>query len=149
MIRIIVMTLVFLALTAAALHAQVPYTQLPPLPGWTQPQPRQPLFDPRRELYRQFNESMQPQFSPSEPQRKPRVRQRGGVYGNVFGNTGLTHQPYQPQETEYDRMMREFRAESDRIAEQTRREFQNDNIERAIRCNRFGSREVYADCHNW
>jgi len=26
-------------LTASALHAQIPYTQLPPLPGWSQPQP--------------------------------------------------------------------------------------------------------------
>ncbi len=46
-------------------------------------------------------------------------------------------------------MMREFRTEQERIFQQRQQEFQAEQQERAIRCSRFGSREVYGDCHNW
>ncbi len=65
--------------------------------------------------------------------------------GDIQGGIGRTY----GQETTYDQMMREFRQEQERITAGKIQEFQNENIERAIRCSRFGSREVYSDCHNW
>ena len=151
MLRITVMTLALLALVGTA-AAQVPYTSSP-FPSWQQQQPRRPAYDPYRELQRQLNEPVWNNpafgFSEPEPERRPR-RRRPSISDNVLGDINRSiGQPYQPRESYYDRMMREHRAEMDRTLESHKREVQSRNIERAIRCGRFGSREVYADCHEW
>ncbi len=87
-----------------------------------------------------------PSFGVPQPGRAPsRPSVADSIFGDIQGSIGQTYQ----QETTYDRMMRDFRREQERITAGKLQEFQNENIERAIRCSRFGSREVYADCHNW
>ncbi len=139
MARILLVAIVLLALAGTA-TAQVPYTSSP-YPSWQPAQPTQPSYDPFQELMRQNRELMQPRPLAPTPRKGSTQRWR-------TSQQPAFQWPY-PQETAYDKMMREFRQEQDRTAEQRQREFQAEQQERATRCNRFGSREVFGDCHNW
>ena len=161
MTRILVATVALLlfVLTAAAAHAQVPYTRSP-FPGMQQ----QPPYQPTRPTIPMWQP---PQWQPPAPQPPtwqpaPRQLQRhsGGAYGDVFGDiygTGERQRPAFPvwqapqntSDTYLDKMYREYERKRELYWQQEQQAEQARQLERTIRCNRFGSREVYGDCHNW
>ena len=153
MSRILVATFAFLlfTLSAAALHAQVPYTSSP-LPGMQQ----QPLYQPSPAVVPMWQP---PQLQPTQPtQEVPRQRSGGSgdIYGDIYGTrqynpppVRLWQPPPSPSQQYHQEFMRQMEQERERYSYEEQRAEQARQLERTIRCNRFGSREVYGDCHNW
>ncbi len=63
-----------------------------------------------------------------------------------------TTNPWPPQNTSdnyLDRMNRDYERQRETYIQQEQQAEQARQLERATRCARFGSREVYGDCYNW
>ena len=82
-----------------------------------------------------------------------------GAYGDIYGDIYGTRQyspppvklwtPPQPTFPTHTEFMRQMQREQDIYSIHEQQAEQQRQLERTIRCNRFGSREVYGDCFNW
>ena len=81
-----------------------------------------------------------------------------GAFGNIFGDPAPAPlwqpQPYQfnppsPLEDAYQGFKREDQRRRELYHQQEQQAEEARQLERTIRCNRFGSRQVFGDCFNW